>query len=313
MLMSSFSFVLLILAASINRLVYAAKPYRFVLATVFKNEAALLPTWLQHYINEGVEHFYLIDNGSTDNYMHIIQKIPPEMITLVRDDSTNVVGLQEQLLAKYYTDIIREEADWVMVADIDEYLYPLNSSQCIVNVLDSVPLSVYKLILPWKVFGSNKYIDQPANIIESFTRRRVVNVTNAKIGGYSKGLVRVTDSLQLKVHMSTVNESSVSYFSDSATPFQSVPLLTESFATQLPLQLNHYMFMSKNYYQNVKCVRGGAQTVHSRKYTMDYYKHQEKTANAVVDTMLSKRQAVRKGKCLSKQFLASKHKKSDTA
>ena len=30
--------------------------------------------WLEHYINEGVEHFYLIDNGSDDEYMKILEK-----------------------------------------------------------------------------------------------------------------------------------------------------------------------------------------------------------------------------------------------
>jgi Glycosyl transferase family 2 len=41
---------------------------------IFKNEADGLEEWLQHYLDLGVSHFYLIDNDSTDNFMPIIEK-----------------------------------------------------------------------------------------------------------------------------------------------------------------------------------------------------------------------------------------------
>ena len=30
--------------------------------------------WIEHYKSEGVEHFYLINNNSSDNYMDIINE-----------------------------------------------------------------------------------------------------------------------------------------------------------------------------------------------------------------------------------------------
>lgn len=41
---------------------------------IFKNETMNLKMWLDHYLWQGVEHFYLIDNGSTDNPMTILQE-----------------------------------------------------------------------------------------------------------------------------------------------------------------------------------------------------------------------------------------------
>ena len=35
--------------------------------SMFKNESHILKEWLDHYINEGVEYFFMIDNGSNDN------------------------------------------------------------------------------------------------------------------------------------------------------------------------------------------------------------------------------------------------------
>jgi hypothetical protein len=31
--------------------------------SMFKNESMIIKDWFEHYLKEGVEHFYLIDNG----------------------------------------------------------------------------------------------------------------------------------------------------------------------------------------------------------------------------------------------------------
>ena len=43
-----------------------------VVVSVFKNEADVLKEWIEHHLWQGVEHFYLVDNGSTDDYMRAI-------------------------------------------------------------------------------------------------------------------------------------------------------------------------------------------------------------------------------------------------
>ena len=39
-----------------------------VVVGIFKNEADILPEWLEHHLWQGVEHFFLIDNNSTDDW-----------------------------------------------------------------------------------------------------------------------------------------------------------------------------------------------------------------------------------------------------
>ena len=41
---------------------------------IFKNETMNLKLWIEHYLWQGVEHFYLIDNGSNDNPLSILQE-----------------------------------------------------------------------------------------------------------------------------------------------------------------------------------------------------------------------------------------------
>ena len=47
--------------------------YKISVLVMFKNESMIIKEWFEHYLNEGVEHFYLIDNGSTDDYYEKIK------------------------------------------------------------------------------------------------------------------------------------------------------------------------------------------------------------------------------------------------
>ena len=47
--------------------------YYLSIVAIFKNESWILKEWIEHYLNQGVDHFFLIDNGSTDNYHTILQ------------------------------------------------------------------------------------------------------------------------------------------------------------------------------------------------------------------------------------------------
>jgi glycosyltransferase involved in cell wall biosynthesis len=48
--------------------------YYLSVLSIFKNETMNLKLWLEHYLWQGVGHFYLIDNGSTDNPLSILQE-----------------------------------------------------------------------------------------------------------------------------------------------------------------------------------------------------------------------------------------------
>ena len=134
---------------------------------IFKNEGHVLEEWIKHHIWQGVEHFYLINNDSTDNYLEILQPyIDAEIVTLF-----NLSGQYKQV--EYYNTVfqyIKNDTTWLMVIDIDEFYYctikPLkdylqNDIEDKYNIITNV----------WKIFGSSGHINQPKNIRESFTHR----------------------------------------------------------------------------------------------------------------------------------------------
>ena len=125
--------------------------YDLVVCSMFKNESMILQEWIEHYLQMGVQHFYLIDNGSTDSYLDILQPyIDRKLVTLTvdpfrfsqTDEWTNLEGAyydlntnevrfekerhkntQSYLLNKHFLKQIKENAQWVIVIDQDEYFF----------------------------------------------------------------------------------------------------------------------------------------------------------------------------------------------
>ena len=46
------------------------KKYKLVIVAIFKNEAIAMREWLEHYIRQGVEHFYII-NMTKSKYIYL--------------------------------------------------------------------------------------------------------------------------------------------------------------------------------------------------------------------------------------------------
>ena len=57
--------------------------YYLTVGAIFKNESHCLQEWIEHHLYHGVEHFYLINDESTDEFMKILQPyINKDIITL---------------------------------------------------------------------------------------------------------------------------------------------------------------------------------------------------------------------------------------
>ena len=91
----------------------------FVIITIFKNEAMVFAEWISHYLWQGASHFYLIDNGSTDDWMSKISRGVHARVTVIRD---------ERIQRESYNSLLpmlreKHSQDWALVVDFDEFLY----------------------------------------------------------------------------------------------------------------------------------------------------------------------------------------------
>ena len=106
------------------------KPYFLSIVAVFKNEAMGMEEWLNHYIMQGVEHFYLIDNGSTDgtaaiaesyNVDHIIKS--PKNQGLAK---SFIIGLDNCLQLKADVIVNLDADNQYFAGDISKLTKPIN-------------------------------------------------------------------------------------------------------------------------------------------------------------------------------------------
>lgn len=219
----------------------------------FKNEGDVLGEWVEHHLSQGVAHFHLVDNGSTDNYLKVLQPhIDKGYVTLVKDNRKWV----QKMLGNMALEWARNNTEWLLSIDVDEYVYGTNET--IADILRAVPHDVSALIIRWRMFGSSGHIKQPASVRKGFTR------CSADFqSAHTKWVARSSKLCSFAIH-----------FPGSCTPsrwwnecLQEMPRSRRrskqaasnqcvSGGSDMLLHLDHYAIMSWERFQRVKMSRG---------------------------------------------------------
>ncbi len=149
--------------------------YYISLVAVFQNEARFLREWIEFYLLMGVEHFYLYNHLSSDDYMEILDPYIKNGIVELKDVKENPKNLQEwnSLQTKLYTETawkVKDLSEWLIVVDTDEFLFPVkakNLKEILKKYDDYAALSVN-----WKMFGTGdvEKIEPDKLLIESLTK-----------------------------------------------------------------------------------------------------------------------------------------------
>ena len=139
---------------------------------IIKNDAHYLEEWLNYHLVAGVDHFYLYDNGSSDNTREILDPyIETEIVDLF-----SVTGDSMQI--PVYNDATRRfkfATRYMAFIDTNEFILP-KGDKSVVDVVDEV-LSpnphAAALVANWQIFGSNNLekADFEKGVLERFTRR----------------------------------------------------------------------------------------------------------------------------------------------
>lgn len=151
--------------------------YDLAIVAILKNEGHYLKEWLDYYLLAGVDHFYLYDNDSTDDYETIIAPyIEAGLVT-----SICLSGGSAQYAA--YNFAVRDyrfECRYMAFIDLDEFIYPKNTTETITATLDDILKNFPEasgLAVNWQLFGSNgqQTADYSRGVLERFTRRAPID------------------------------------------------------------------------------------------------------------------------------------------
>ena len=91
----------------------------FSICSSFKNQSKDLQKWLDYHINIGVDHFYLYDNDSTDNYREVLKKYYDDgFLTLIKMNGDNV----KEKIHNHFNKNYKFKTFWVTFLEINDYI-----------------------------------------------------------------------------------------------------------------------------------------------------------------------------------------------
>jgi len=222
--------------------------------SIFKNEKHALEEWINHYIKEGVDHFFLTDNGSNDGYIDILDKyIKNGTVTL----NINAERHQQVKHLNFYINYVKKY-HWVIVVDLDEFLYARKNYNTIKQYLSSLNNNIIQIYIPWKLFGSDGHVNQPENIIHYFLKREIYDncrLINGKCITQTKNLIKIDlhQSFTNNNGLIITSDGNVKEYHDNNFIYTSEENLNNSC-----LHLNHYAIQSWEFFSKIKMTRGDA-------------------------------------------------------
>ena len=139
--------------------------YRLSLCLIFKNEAPFLKEWIDYHTVVGVDHFYLYNNNSDDNFKEVLEPyIRQGIVTLIEWPYQN-----SQFKAyKHCYENFRNETNWISFLDADEFFVPKYELAIIdwLNRFAQYPA----IVIHWTMFGTGGQMkhDYSTNVIEQY-------------------------------------------------------------------------------------------------------------------------------------------------
>ena len=115
---------------------YVYGKYDLAICAIFQDEAPFLKEWIEFHKLQGVQHFYLYNNNSEDDYQSVLQPyLDDNQVTLVQWPYTYAPHEHAhwiQIQTKAYTSCLYTygyDITWCAVIDIDEFLFCPNGEK----------------------------------------------------------------------------------------------------------------------------------------------------------------------------------------
>ena len=152
--------------ASVKIFTQETKPYELSVLAIFQNEDRFLKEWLDFYRVLGVDHFYLYNNLSDDNYLEVLQPyVKAGLVELFDWPFASQPGSESdwnRIQSAAYLEGLRRakgQSKWVAIVDTDEFLFPVNQQHLKTFLKDYENCS--GILVNWQVFGTSHVAKVP--------------------------------------------------------------------------------------------------------------------------------------------------------
>lgn len=248
--------------------------YKVSICAIFKNEAVYLKEWIEFHRIVGVEHFYLYNNNSNDNYMSVLMPyVNLGIVTLIDWEKQHAqMDAYANCIKKYAKD-----TEWLGFIDLDEFIVP-NEDNDVYTFLCRFK-NKPAVLMYWRVFGTSGLIERDLSglVIEDFTvcwdrysdMGKCFYNTKYSIDCHCKKNDTLHHRLWTKVI--NINIPPVNVFNKIV-----VKNRNKVSSIDFPIQINHYFTKSYNEYTEKK-LKGDVYfklNPHDEEY---FYQHEKKS------------------------------------
>lgn len=132
------------------------KMYNVSICAIFKNEAPYLKEWIEFNHIVGIDHFYLYNNNSEDDFLSILNPyIQSGLVTLIEwPDNHKQMECYISCIEEYAS-----ETKWMGFIDIDEFVVP-KSTNSVYDFLAPFEKRAGSVKVYWKLFGTSGKLDR---------------------------------------------------------------------------------------------------------------------------------------------------------
>lgn len=178
---------------------------------MFKDEAHWLVEWLEYHKMMGADHFFLYNNDGSDNFQEVLEPyIRRGEVDLIPwntgeapwiwPGTTSPSWSGYQITA--FNDAVRRslgQATWLMVMDVDEYIYPRDGVESFTKLLHNADPNIGSMSFLWQCFGTSfvNKIPHGKLLIETLVRR---GPDYLRDNVYGKCIYRPEAVLMLHIH-----------------------------------------------------------------------------------------------------------------
>ena len=206
---------------------------------IMKNESLNVDEWIDHYIWQGADHIFIIDNGSTDDtYQKILLSHHKDKITLLSYPEKHVQSAHYRKAVR--SQRIRSRFRWLFIADADEF--------CFAKKHRTLPEALaefdwYDVIyVQWTYFGCKDQTDHPKSLRAEQVYRHDTLGSHFNSKWFAK--TKVIRGKALSIHKVRGADSARTITANDV------------------FQLNHYQTQSYEFWTKVKMTRGDAALSH---------------------------------------------------
>ncbi len=232
-----------------------APKYNLSICSMFQNEAPYLKEWIEYHRLLGVEHFYLLNNESTDNFYEVLRPYVKEGLVELIDwpssqDSKNYT-IDQKKAYNYCIQLCVGITSWLAIIDVDEFIVPVDQPDLISYLaqFDQKP-EIGAIQVNWQLYGTSWLSSIPENklLIESLTWKAVSTYNKMSPSNEDvKSIIRPEAVKKYSIHKGIYKEEFFVFPAFTEDRFQPVQIDH--------IRINHYWTRTEDFFFKTKIAR----------------------------------------------------------